>query len=342
MQRASIPWNVNQVTKAFQNGSLVFDNAIQRGYVWDKKRASLLVDSVLRGFTIPPIYTIRTNEKVRTPKGMVSIYDCIDGKQRCTALSKFINNEFALEGLEPFTMPDGTEVDLNGKTFEELDEDFQDTFKSYGLSVNYFTDITDEEISEMMSRMNNGKPLTGVENARIKAKNLPAIISLASHTLLTENLSEAALKGYANEDIVVKTFLLTNGDSDLSSKNVRDAYEGYEFTDEETASVRDALDFMETVTEELQYAVERKDIKKSVVKTVLKKTNLISVLYAHIQKPDMNAETFAKAMGEFFRNDNYNRRKSQYDDACSNGTMRPTNVEARNDALANFLDEYEG
>ena len=239
-------------------------------------------------------------------------------------------------------MPDGTEVDLNGKTFEELDEDFQDTFKSYGLSVNYFTDITDEEISEMMSRMNNGKPLTGVENARIKAKNLPAIISLASHALLTENLSEAALKGYANEDIVVKTFLLTKGDSDLSSKNVRDAYEGYEFTDEETVSVRDALDFMETVTEELQHAVERKDIKKSVVKTILKKTNLISVLYAHIQKPDMNAETFAKAMGEFFRSDNCNRRKSQYDDACSNGTMRPTNVEARNDALANFLDEYEG
>ena len=99
---------------------------------------------------------------------------------------------------------------------------------------------------------------------------------------------------------------------------------------------------MKNVTEELQYAVERKDIKKSVVKAVLKKTNLITVLYAHIQKPDIDVETFAKAMGEFFRNDNYDRRKSQYDDACSNGTMRPTNVETRNDALTNFLDEYEG
>lgn len=340
MQRATIPWNVNQVVKAFMNGSLVFDNAIQRGFVWDKKRMSLLVDSVLRGFTIPPIYTIKTNEKTQTPKGMVSVYDCVDGKQRCTTLAKFLNNEFALEGLEPFMTEGGEEVDVNGKTFEELPEDMQDAFKSYGMSINYFSDITDDEIAEMMSRLNNGKPLTGIENARIKAKNLARIIELAQHSLLTDNLSDAAIRGYANEDIVVKLFLLTKGDTDLSSKNVRDAYEGYEFSDDECEPVAEALHFMSEVISTMKDAVERKAIPKSLVKTAVKKTNLIGLLYTHTQLPDMDAADFAEAVESFFNLEPDNVHKALYDNACSNGTMRPTNVEARNKALEDYFSEY--
>ncbi len=348
MTRASIPWNVNQVTKAVANGSLVFDNAIQRGYVWDKKRASLLVDSVLRGYTIPPIYTIRTNEKVQTPKGMVSIYDCIDGKQRCTTLSKFINNEFTLEGLETFVQQDGTEIDLNGKTFAELDEDFQDTFKSYGLSVNYFTDITDDEIAEMMSRMNNGKPLTGVENARIKAICLDRIISLAKHPLLTENLSEAAVKGYANEDIVMKSLLLMSGDSDLSSKNVRNAYENLDLNananKEKAERLYGIMTLINESVEDMNERVKNRELKKKTVKKVVSKTNLISVIHTIAQFKDFTIEVdyLSEILCEFFGSDDGVSVNYAYNEACTNGTMRSVNVEARNSAMTNFFAGYIG
>ena len=59
MIKASIPWTCKQVHKMTTNGSLIFDNAIQRGFVWDKNRQSLLIDSILRGFPVPPFYTIK-------------------------------------------------------------------------------------------------------------------------------------------------------------------------------------------------------------------------------------------------------------------------------------------
>lgn len=354
MVKATIPWNINQVVKAFKNGSLAFDNAIQRGFVWDKKRMSLLIDTVLRGFTVPPFYTIRTAEKVQTPKGMVSVYDGIDGKQRATTFAKYMDDEFALEGLEPFVQEDGTEIDLNGKKFSELDEDMQDTIKSYGLTVYYFSDITDEEVSEMMSRLNNGKALTGIENARIKSKYLDRIIALAKHPLLSENLSETAIKGYADEDIVMKTLLLMNGDSDLSTKNVRAAYELYDF-DSESAKiktgtlssvmglVRDAFSIIKTHVSEKQY--KARNFKK-----MLGKANLICILCTVADFVEQGLiptdketlikrstlSTLADALERFFNAEGIST-DDDYNAACKDGTMRPANVEARNDAFSEHM-----
>ena len=45
LKKANISWSVKQVVKMIRNGNIKFDNAVQRGYEWDKKRASLLVHS---------------------------------------------------------------------------------------------------------------------------------------------------------------------------------------------------------------------------------------------------------------------------------------------------------
>lgn len=49
LKRANINWNARQLAKMAQNGSIRFDNAVQRGYVWDDKRKSLLIHSMLIG-----------------------------------------------------------------------------------------------------------------------------------------------------------------------------------------------------------------------------------------------------------------------------------------------------
>ena len=126
MIKATIPWTAKQIAKMFDNHCLRFDNAVQRGEVWDKKRKSLLIDSILRGYPIPPMFTIKTNQTVETPKGNVAVFDCIDGKQRCYAINAFKNNQLTLEGLAPIG-----EVELNGKTYNDLPEDLKDEFDSY-------------------------------------------------------------------------------------------------------------------------------------------------------------------------------------------------------------------
>ena len=329
MTRAAISWNINQVVKGIGNGTITSDNAIQRGFVWDKKRMSLLIDTVLRDYTIPPIYTIRTPETIKVKGKEVSVYDLIDGKQRTTTFAKFMNNEFALEGLEPFAIGD-EEVDLNGKTFEELDEDMQDAFKSYGLTVYYFSDITDEEIADMMSRLNNGKPLTGTENARIKAKNLPAIQELAGHNLLTNYLSDAAIKGYANEDIVMKLMLLMGDITELSAKNVRMAYETYAFN----------ADNVELITRVMDYVlecVENCTDNKKIIKRITSKTNLVTILFTAYELGDFDKAIFAERLAEFFDGEDGATVSADYNEACTNGTMRATNVITRNDELYAYM-----
>ena len=335
MTKAALSWNVNQVVKGMNNGTITFDNAIQRGFVWDKKRSSKLIDSVLRDYPIPPIFTIKTEEKIMVRNKEVSVYDCIDGKQRSTTFKLFMENAFRLEGLEPFTMADGTEIDINGLTFGELDEEMQDTIKSYGMTVYYFSDITDEEVAEMMSRLNNGKALSGTENARIKAKCLPTIQSLASHNLLMEYLSDSNIKGYANEDIIIKFALLLNEQTELSNKNVREAYETFTFGDSLERSIFDTMDFVYD-------AIQEGTDNKKIIKRITSKANLITVLYvAHEYMMSGNSDTgyFADRLVEFFDGKNGATISEEYNAACSNGTMKSGNVLTRQDELYNYIME---
>ena len=234
MIKSSIPWSAKQVAKMAENNSLNFDNAIQRGEVWDVKKKSLFIDSLLRGYPVPPMYTIKTDEKVQTPKGMVSVFDCIDGKQRCTTIAHFKANEFALTGIEDtIVLEDGSEMEINGLTYDELPEELREVFDDYSISVYKFEDITDDEICEMMSRLNNGKALTNVENARIKAKDLAGLIELSKHQLFSDYLTETAIKGYQNEDITIKTYIQFTNTEDpcLDAKRAREVYNNVEFTD---------------------------------------------------------------------------------------------------------------
>lgn len=333
MTKANISWNINQIVKGMANGTIRFDNAIQRGYVWDKKRASLLIDSVLREYPVPPIFTIKTDEKIKVKSKEVSVYDCIDGKQRSTAFKLFMENEFALTGLEPIIQSDGSEIDINGKTFEELDEEMQDAIKSYTLTVYYFSDITDEEVAEMMSRLNNGKVLTGTENARIKAKQLDTIKELASHNLLTNYLTEKAIKGYANEDIIIKFALLLSDQTELSNKNVREAYETYNFGESICRSITDTMDFV-------LEAIEDSTDDKKLIKRMTSKANLITILYvAHEYLVNGNSDVseFADRLAEFFNGTEGATISDDYNSACTNGTMRSANVLTRNDEFYKYV-----
>lgn len=325
MKRTCVAWKVKQINKMFENGTLVFDNIIQRNYVWDNTQQNMLMDSIIRNYPTSVIYTIKTTN------GTTNIFDCLDGKQRCTTLNKFINNEFAIKNCEPFIADDGQEVNLNGKTFAELDEYWQNKILNYGMTIYFFTEITDEEIVEMMSRLNGGKPLTGTENARIKAKNLTEIKNIASHPVITNNLTATAIRNYANEDIVIKTTLLMNGITNLNNANVRMAYETYSFVDDIRDTVVNALNKMNEVIT----TITNNEYKKVTVKRIVSKTNFITILYTIATNNNYTVEELAEAIYKF-----YDDVPTAYAEANKSGTMRTNNVVTRNTELANYIKEY--
>lgn len=63
---------------------------IQREYVWDDKKASKLIESLILNIPIPIIYFAETSD---------AKYEIFDGHQRVRSIARFLNNEFALSGL---------------------------------------------------------------------------------------------------------------------------------------------------------------------------------------------------------------------------------------------------
>ena len=309
--KSNISWSAKQISKMVEKGTISFDNAVQRGLVWDNKRKSLLIHSILMGYPIPPFYATKRD----------GVYDMLDGKQRSNAIVEFINDKYALKNIPYVQNPDDIEVeeDINDLTFSELSEEYRDLILSYTFTIYYYDSITDEQINEMFYRLNNGKPLSAIELSRAKAKSLDVIRRLANHELFTSTLTESALSKYVADDLVIKTYVLLFTDSyDLSSKNVRNIIENFEISEDE----ENQMDELFTSFYELYEQVY--EVSKQAAKKMIQKVNLLSlmpVLY------ETNAYCVDQ-LAEFFDN-----IPDEYKETCSNGTNSSANVKRRIEIL---------
>lgn len=157
---SNITWTVKQIVSMVEGNKksvMRFDDEIQRDTVWKKEQKSLFIDSILRGYPIPPLYAEKyDNEEKR-------IYNVLDGKQRCTTLYGFVKGSFELsDDLDNIENDFGEDVDVSGCKFNELPEDLQDKILDKTLTVYYCEGMTEDEKSEMFYRLNNGKPLSSV------------------------------------------------------------------------------------------------------------------------------------------------------------------------------------
>lgn len=85
----------------------------QRRERWDVTRQSELIESFLLNVPVPPIYLAEEE---------YGVYSIIDGKQRITAVSDYLNNSFSLKGLKEFK-------ELNGARFRDLPKTLQNALR---------------------------------------------------------------------------------------------------------------------------------------------------------------------------------------------------------------------
>lgn len=138
-----------------QKGKLVLQPEFQRQYVWDRKKASRLIESVLLRVPLPIIYLSEQ------PDGKEYV---IDGQQRLTSLFSFIEGKFP--GGEPFKLIGLTAYkELNKKSFSELPEEFQDRVTEYTLRTVTLLKQSDADLKfEIFERLNTGsEPLNDME-----------------------------------------------------------------------------------------------------------------------------------------------------------------------------------
>lgn len=107
----------------------------QREEVINKKKSSEIIESLLLGIKLPPIFVFRNED---------GVCEVIDGQQRILSILAFLGREYLNENWEmvktkkdkfSLQLKDSILTDLNGKRFDQLTEEQQDKITSFGLWV---------------------------------------------------------------------------------------------------------------------------------------------------------------------------------------------------------------
>ncbi|MDQ1280470.1 MAG: hypothetical protein QG670_1733, partial [Thermoproteota archaeon] len=184
--------SIFELYRRYQRGDLNLDPEFQRNYVWDDKRASLLVESVLLEIPIPVIYLAEEDD------GKFTI---IDGQQRLRSFFRFINNDFKLRKLRVLS-------DFDGKTFKTLDKDSQIKVEDATLRTIEIRKETHPDVKfEIFERLNVGSVKLNDQELRNciyrgKYNNLIKELSENRDFLLLLGLDEAQ-KRMQQRDIVL-------------------------------------------------------------------------------------------------------------------------------------------
>ena len=115
--------SLSEFERWYKQGRLIIDPEWQRSYIWDRSRASKLIESFLVDIPVPVIY-LSKNEGGK--------YEVIDGVQRLTSIFKYFNGEFPLSGLVMLKL-------MDKKKFSELPSEMQNklsdaTLRTFELS----------------------------------------------------------------------------------------------------------------------------------------------------------------------------------------------------------------
>ncbi len=163
MKKDLLRWRVLDLRKKFHE--INFPEYQREPTVWNRDKKQRLIDSMLRGFDIAPIYFYESGE---------SEIDCIDGRQRINAIMSFLgkNDEYATEDNGfPFHSTNEVFDEVNrferidGKCYSDTEFDaFRETFDSYELNIVQISDVEEpEELNLLFLRLQLGSVLNSGE-----------------------------------------------------------------------------------------------------------------------------------------------------------------------------------
>lgn len=161
------------------NSAIILTPDYQREYRFTTEDEIKLVESVLVGIPIPPIFL--ATDKFKN----VRVTNVVDGQHRLRALHRFRNNKVKLNNMDLLSV-------LNNKKYEDLELEVKADFNEHTLSIIVFKDFPGKNFElEIFNRYNKGtKPLSPQE-----------IRHAVYNSIFNEFVNDFTLSLYKNEDI---------------------------------------------------------------------------------------------------------------------------------------------
>lgn len=322
MKTSKVSWKVERLEKMYKTKKLNFDLVIQRkDNIWDGKRKSTLIQSVMSGYPIPNVFATKEDNTL----------NFLDGKQRLSSIFDYMEDGYP---LHPKTKPvNGVEV--VGLRFSELPEDLQKNIREYEIDVVRIEEISQNEMEELFYRLNNGMPLRQIETTRaiLGSKTLKFVESIANMNFFAQkaNIPSGARKRYVDQELVLQILaMIHNSDTGFSGRELQVFVENLrEIEIQESLRAK-----MENACHYLNEAFPKKEkfLKKLHVPMLFK---LVLDLIERGELVTVRPYEFGAWAEGFFEN-----MPEEYASACQSGVARKENVQKRLTVLSADFDRF--
>lgn len=329
MKNTSKERTLQWINNQNQKGNISFEHRLQRPIgQWYTKMKSLLIQSLLSGIPVNPIYVVE-EENIIYP---------LDGSQRTSTCIDYINDKFSLSKDTPNVSiaitENGEQVireyEIAGKKFKKLDDEVKETLLACTLEFCTLSDYTDDDIKTMFARQNSGKPL-GSRLLRVVHESDEfgdVVYSLARHPFMDKLMGKTQRKNGTDKDIIIQTFMLiaTNQENDFTSFRAKDI----------DAFVTDYADQYIDKADTLKEAMDKFDESFDEIKIPV--TSIPQILYGgyRVTKDKKSFTRLADKVANFVANYDSNEEYKQF---VQSGTGSRENVNGRFQYWRNKLKE---
>lgn len=180
---------------------------------WTLEQKQLLIDSIYNNYDIPKFY-FRRDDKA------LDIWWLLDGQQRLTAITNFLEDKFPL-GADVTSIPKS----IHNKKFSELSPTDKSNIKTRILDFVIMV-CNDEEEEDLFLRLNKGTPLNAAEKRNaVKGEFKDLVKKLSNHPFLKNKINFPQTR-FAVDAVVSQLCVLALNDSivDIKGKQIMDVY----------------------------------------------------------------------------------------------------------------------
>lgn len=231
------PYSVAQFVRWYREKSLDLSPEFQRRAVWKPGAKAFLIDTILNGLPIPPLYLRELptdQETLQTPKQVV------DGQQRLRTVIAFVDphalRDFDLTA-DSFTLSGAHNEKLAGLVFKQLPKELRQQILDYQFIAHTFdAQISDNLVFQIFSRMNS----TGVKLNKQELRNADyfGYFKSVAYKLAAEQLRRWVDWGIFTQTQIARMDevelssdllnLIMNGITAKTPKMLNDLYEKYD------------------------------------------------------------------------------------------------------------------
>jgi len=173
----NIEYDLETLVKKIRNGVIRLDPEYQRRHRWTDEVSSGLIESLILNIPIPLIYISQDVDVDAEVSSEEARYSVIDGQQRLTAVSRFLENKFALVGLDVLD-------DLNGSFYKDLPPFLIRRLEERTIRCLRIDSTLDRQVKyDIFERLNSG-------SVKLEAQELRNAVSRGAFNRMIKDLSK--------------------------------------------------------------------------------------------------------------------------------------------------------